>query len=49
MRSAEDMSMGNGGDWWMVLSYFSVTAALAGIALSIVYIVLGNRWGITGR
>ncbi|HAC89254.1 MAG TPA: ABC transporter permease [Planctomycetaceae bacterium] len=49
MRSAENMSMGNGGDWWMVLSYFFVTAVLAGMDLSIVYIVLGNRWGITGR
>lgn len=48
-RAVEEMLASNSGNWWMVLSYFSVTTILVGVALSVIYIVLGNRWGITGR
>jgi hypothetical protein len=42
-------TLGNGGQWAMVLAYFGVTALMTSICLGLIAAILGNRWGMTGR
>jgi ABC-type transport system involved in multi-copper enzyme maturation permease subunit len=43
------VNSGNGGDWIFVLNYFASTTVMLLASLAVIALILGNRWGMTGR